>query len=306
VAAQSHVLAGQALRELAPDLDLTRKAKAFLSTDPDTTSAIVFLHGFGGHPVRTWHDFPGAAARDESWHVSDLYFLGFRTSSGSDIDREARRFLDFLKCILPEPPAQLFAASVPHTDPLLTDTLRPHPRPYDDVCLVGHSLGGVVLRKAVLIALGPQVGQAVDASMGEPVRASDLFRGKTTERCVADANLRLFAPAIGGVSLSRFLGLLHSLPLWFVLNFSAAYGELKQGSSMLNSIRDVTNDYASKSQINSLVADICWAEHDSVISKVEYARDRTSEARGRSHSNVCKPAGGYVDPLTFVKLGCQG
>jgi hypothetical protein len=51
---------------------------ARLSPDVSTETAIVFVHGFKGHHLKTWGRLPEMACADESdfWRKADLYFLG--------------------------------------------------------------------------------------------------------------------------------------------------------------------------------------------------------------------------------------
>ncbi len=46
--------------------------------------AIIFVHGFGGDPCKTWDQFPTFLLQNQHIHNWDIYSLGFTCGIGSD------------------------------------------------------------------------------------------------------------------------------------------------------------------------------------------------------------------------------
>lgn len=73
---------------------------ALLSEDSSTDIAVVFVHGFGGHPEKTWRNFQelvdSFAGSFPLWQRCDLYFFKYESISAhiKDSSRKLRVFLD--------------------------------------------------------------------------------------------------------------------------------------------------------------------------------------------------------------------
>jgi len=270
--------------------------RADLTVAEPARAALVFVHGFTGHPVRTWRSFPEAIERDgdDEWHAADVFYLGY-DSVAEEIGRTANRLVRFLRRILPTLPIEFEQTGAPrhdHPPPLLRP---PGQAVYESLGLVGHSQGGVVVRKAVLdvVQLAAPPGSA----------AADAL--------IRDARVRLFAPAIGGARPAGLKGMLLHAPMLgslarVALGRSPSYAELQQGSSVLTILRQQSEDAATRgAAADALEAAIAWADDDQVVSGwTGYRQDRYQVPLDRTdHGSVCKPRIGFRDPLTFVEFG---
>jgi pimeloyl-ACP methyl ester carboxylesterase len=90
--------------------------------------------------------------------------------------------------------------------------------------LVGHSLGGVVLRRALCDA----ADEWLERISEDP---------STPKPCLLEANMRLFSPASAGFRPAGLLGFLSAGPAWLALNMylrsSSAFADLQQDSAVL-------------------------------------------------------------------------
>src|SRR5215472_10892432 len=99
------------------------------------TSALIFVHGFGGDSVGTWQhvqELVDVPPYDTILASSDLFFYDYECTRNK-IERSADRLNDFITQILDD-------RSSIHTG-------QP---PYQSVHLIGHSAGAVVIRQLML------------------------------------------------------------------------------------------------------------------------------------------------------------
>jgi hypothetical protein len=140
----------------------------------------VFLHGFGGSPVSTWNDFMGESREASWWADADMYFVGYHS-----LRREVAAMASYLRTWL---------ASLPG----LPGAEGWEPGNYDELVLVGHSLGGVIVRTMLL-----------DEYRAGPGRAGSLlFTSGLATRA------RLFSPATGGFEPTGPLGVIQATGVW--------------------------------------------------------------------------------------------
>jgi len=103
----------------------------------NNTVAILFVHGFSGDPTKTWGNFPSLLMREKRLNGWDVYSLGYHTGLSLDI------------------------VGIWRADPGLTSlagllatraALEPLKR-YQSMTLIAHSMGGLVVQRAILDAL---------------------------------------------------------------------------------------------------------------------------------------------------------
>ena len=249
---------------------------------------VVFVHGFRGG-VSSWQRFPDASEAGSWWAESDLLFIAYQ-SERENITGVSHR----LRRLLPE--------FYPRLDPgfLTLDgaaVREPATDPYEELFLVGHSLGGVIVRRLLCdVAEG-----WLDALSVEPA---------TPRPSLLDAEVRLFSPASAGFRPGGTLGLLSAGPLWYVLNMhlrrSSAFSDLQPSSMILAETRLRTEAILSSehgSELSALRARILWANPDDVVLTERYRTDLVDDsADGTTHSTVCKPRHpAYTRPWRFVE-----
>jgi hypothetical protein len=185
----------------------------------------------------------------------------------------------------------------------LTSSLRDEPLSYEELIVVGHSLGGVVVRAAV----ADSIERWRDG--GHRLPAPPLVH----------ATVRLFSPAISGARLAGLPGLVQVTPtvgtaLEMYLTRSPSYRDLTDGK-YLPQLQRRTQDLAGKfDTLPALHPAILWADPETVVSCVAYDTDSAVNidyAAGKKHRAVCKPVDApdlrrsYTLPWEFVEAGAR-
>jgi pimeloyl-ACP methyl ester carboxylesterase len=262
-----------------------------ISRSENVSTAIVFVHGFGGNACGTWNDFH-LMVDEIDWHSwfseSDLFFFDYR-SVWERIHSSSDRLLTFLDQAVFHPNPRHFTVKlepllvepeVESIEPQLNEVLvLPDNRRYAQVVLVGHSEGGVVIRNAV-----------DKKSSGN----SQILR----------CHLRLFAPAIGGYAPAGLVGTLWNSPflgkvLDALLRATPAYQDLRR-IKWLEKLRGKTERNARrKKSTPAFRANILWGRRDYVVNPDKYDDD-LERFEEQGHIGVCKPKSIYPVPLELV------
>lgn len=246
---------------------------------------IVFIHGWNGRAAKTWGGFQQPPS-DPWWEAADLLFVNYRStkeSATATADRLRSRINDFY----PKPNlGMLIREGVSAREDTSTN--------YEELILVGHSLGGVVIRRALVDAM-------------DEWRVQGLIPERRPQ--ILDAQQRLFSPASAGFLPRGALAALHVAPIWWVCEMflvqGGAYLDLKAGSQILESTRRRTESYSPDApDASALAAYILWANPEKVVVPERYDNDaRSQTADGRTHRTVCKPEKTYEMPFSFVQSG---
>lgn len=187
---------------------------------------------------------------------------------------------------------------VPHQAAMEVGGIRPRDdveSPYQELVVVGHSLGGVIARRAM-----------ADAAQE---RDDSLRAGVTPEAPeILGARLVLFSPASAGFRAAGLLGAVRASSFWpalfMYLSRSSAFTDLQPGSVTLETTRRRTEDLVAAGE-SSLRAKILWAKPDDVVISERYDSDFVANTVPvpKDHSSVCKPNGSYQVPLRFTSTG---
>lgn len=260
--------------------------------------AVVFVHGFSGDADKTWSDFyrlpDNPATASPWWETVDLYFFDyFKQSIFSQISRNTLSLMDFLDFIWPKPDAAMAY--------ILSGLQRTPDFEYEDITLVGHSEGGLLVRKVILET----------ARHNQDIENYRLLHDRSGKpepaaKGLLKADLRLFAPAIGGESISGILGMFAGLPFVTPMTgISAAKLGLAPMATPVTSARKATDDYTEFLSMGCFRAHILWADDEHVVTSEPYQRDHACRnlPLGSDHKSVCKPKSIYPLPLSFVEKG---
>jgi pimeloyl-ACP methyl ester carboxylesterase len=253
---------------------------------------VVFVHGFGGGVTESWDQFlEGGRERPEWWVDSDLLFVGY-SSTRDSIAGVAYRV----------------RTALPRFYPMLSDDLievdglsprEPGVTHYQELYLVGHSLGGVIVRR-ILCDAACEWEDQMKSNTAAPRPA------------VLDARTRLFSPASKGFRPAGWLGALSASPAWpavmMQLRRSSAFTDLQPGSEILVRTEQRTAAHLggpNAAKLDSLRASILWAEPDDVVASERWDGDPTDHFEdGTTHRSVCKPKPRvYTSPWVFVETG---
>jgi pimeloyl-ACP methyl ester carboxylesterase len=249
---------------------------------------VVFVHGFRGGPVASWRQFQLGGQRSNWWRATDLLFVGY-ASERDTILGVSNRLRQALPDFYPYLPDEL-------VEPSRGPAVRPTHGKYEELVLVGHSLGGVVVRRLLCDAAEEWLGELeTDPSTPRPP--------------ILDASLALFSPASAGFRPGGSLGMLRALPLWTYINVylrrSTAYSDLQPSSVFLRETRRRTEAALAgnrSAELKGLRANILWANPDDVVLTERYSSDRPDRsADNTTHRSVCKPDAAYDLPWDFVE-----
>jgi hypothetical protein len=179
---------------------------------------------------------------------------------------------------------------------LINETLAPGVTPrsasfqYDQLVVAAHSLGAVVLRRALL----------------------DLARRTSYLPALARTRFVLFAPAHMGGDIIRLSVLaLQSFSLPFVEAVAKfrcpPLKDLEPGSQTLAQLEAHTTAALASASAGGeatthLIAEcVVHAEHDRIVSKNQFCADPPlTPLPGRDHTTVCKPKAGRMEPLNLL------
>jgi hypothetical protein len=269
-----------------------RRSWVLYASHSEPIRLVVFVHGFGGKTVKTWNQFALSGHIGEWWRRSDMLFVGYHSLQERPGETAAwirKRLSDFY----PSPPADLLEAD----DSLVRE---PSKQSYSELFLVGHSLGGVILRLALL--------QQARSWLFEE-REFDLSAARPR---LLEGNLRLFSPASAGFQPAGLLAILTSVfSLGMVaLEGAPSFTALRRDSELLSRTREETEALVSShgGDLAALRAHIMWARPERVVERDGYRTDYEAESLvpERDHSEVCKPLPGYEHPRRFVETGRHG
>lgn len=253
-------------------LPFGRKSEALWSLKP-TGTALVFVHGFGGNAVTTWMQFPSLLQSEPRLSGHDLLFFGYdglttRAIPNADL---LIRFLDALN----DDPAGLANTSVASAK--RTNTFK-----YEKIVLVGHSLGAVVSRQALI----------------------DAYRKKRS--WPNKVRLVFFAPAHSGANIialaTMFLGGLALAPLAAIMNLGfKPLQDLKVDSTTLRVLAEQTRSAIEQGRRNLIAECIVHARNDAVVESAVFCEDPPAEfIDGKGHRTLCKPQQDFIEPLNYV------
>jgi alpha-beta hydrolase superfamily lysophospholipase len=250
---------------------------AHWSVNPDKT-ALVFVHGFSGAAADTWLEFPRLLTGDARASGIDLMFYGYDglfTQAGTSAD-QLEEFLDAVG----KNPSSLFPNFV----------RRGAEFAYSRIVVAAHSLGAVIVRRALLDA----------ASYKETWPARVRFV--------------LFAPAHRGAYVALLASEFLSGQEWFIGKLAGSVAQynvpllndLSDGSPVLaDLLADTRKALRSAADAPYLVAHaVVWAQQDKVVRNARFANDPRPARFPKDHQNVCKPSDAFLDPLEKVVAAC--
>jgi pimeloyl-ACP methyl ester carboxylesterase len=251
-----------------------RSIRAIWSRNP-SGRALLFIHGYGGNPVGTWADFHELLPMEAQAAPCDMIFYDY-DGLRADMMASAEIFRQFLVSLFGRP-AALINTSLP------VSAARPAEFRYKEIIVVGHSLGAVIARFAILQAHGA----------GMP--------------WVANLKLILFAPAHMGASVVTLaLSVISGLPFLMlaagVIRFqSPLIDQLKKGSDELKNLGEQTKKALGTGKCDCLIArKVIHAEDEKIVSNLQFCSDPPAIPFAGDHFSVCKPKHNFPDPLNQV------
>jgi pimeloyl-ACP methyl ester carboxylesterase len=298
---------------------------ALLSNQLPKRTAAVFIHGFDGDPSGTWQHLQSMLdlmAVCHPWILhTDFYFYGY-TNFDTLLQANAQECLAFIRRVFPSPRIELFNTSVLGWS-FSTDQLQQRlsaerqvlvPDKYERLLLVGHSLGGALLRLAVWEAFRDAVN-ANPPAIGQQY-PDPKFDGRLidTDQFLS-ADLCLFAPAHLEISESSVLGviarILRKIPYFGEVLLGAiglalpVFPTVSGGDQVLSDVRNYTEGaWDQHRYVPALRARIMWGGSDRIVNAWGFKHDSPVEyVNGVGHMTICKPSWDFTRPFDFLSYG---
>jgi pimeloyl-ACP methyl ester carboxylesterase len=258
-----------------------------LLANQNANTALLFVHGWGGSASGTWEDFQRAVRFSPETAAADAFFLNYptRRTTVPFCAGEARRFL---RDLLHDPANTMVNGSLPRGVARRAPGIR-----YDRVVVIAHSMGAVVVRRALLDLDRPDAANALD----------DADRAKI--------RLLFFAPAHTGSTLPLLIasGLgLDAVPGAKMLGelLSVRYRSLRDlaiGSRFLGKLAGDNaaareRRQAAGASTGHLIAFVFHAENDKVVEQDDFDLDPPLDGvMDKHHRSLCKPDETYRKPV---------
>lgn len=247
-----------------------KNTSAFLTIDKPK-NLVIFVHGFNGKATGTWGEFPDLIRNTNDFVNSDVIFYGYDSLKGQ-ANNNAVTFYSFLNYICENSPNNLG-----YKRHHLEDDFR-----YQQILIVAHSLGAIVVRRALLNA-----------------NTENKF-------WLPNCKMVLFAPAHKGARIQNLI--IESLPS--VGKIITGLGLLKipvlddlrpTSQTILNLIAD-SQYYLNQNKGQFTIAHkVIWANNEVVVHNDQFCNDPPPTLiDNKSHSSVCKPRASYPDPYLIV------
>jgi pimeloyl-ACP methyl ester carboxylesterase len=264
---------------------------AMLLTAPVADTAIVFVHGWGGSAEGTWAEFPSAIRAMPEAAQADAFFLNYPSRKLS-VAVCAGETKEFVHDLLRVPGANVVNLSLP-------DDVTPRALAwrYARLVLVGHSMGAVVIRRALLDmdrALAPDGLTPAEASGIRLLLFAPAHRGSSLPDLVASG---LGLDSLPGASLVGGLVSMHFRSLKDLREDSQALKLLLEDSRTGRARRG-----AKHQPDNDLHASVLHAINDKVVVQDRFDEDLDGRPiPNRNHRSSCKPSETYRRPVEELR-----
>lgn len=235
-------------------------------------TCVIYVHGYGGRAVTTWGEFPDLAMERPEFEQVDLIFLGYESRS-----RTAAFNVGVLyKAVC------LLAEQAPEVIRRVGGPERADDFAYERIILVGHSLGGALVR---------------DVAMS----AKEMGKGWADEMTLA-----LFAPAHLGANIIELV----TLGLGFLKYLGALEAILRVKSPVLNDLKKGSDYLAELLAKANRIGIHCTtqaklvvhASGDQIVVHNVFFRDPPATPYDQhDHVSCCKPIRlSFQDPVTHL------
>jgi len=259
-------------------------SRSHFSFHPIPHGCVVFVHGFGAGATKAWVEFPKVLPLRAEASDYDLLFYGydgvFDTAAYSSSD-----FLEFLTAIATDPSGLVVNPSLPAVATRRSGGLR-----YNKILICAHSLGSVIVRKALIESRRLEPG-----STWQDVVTLLLFapahKGASIIQLASQALMSLTIPFIGGAIEAVLKGKMRVLM------------DLEEGCKTLADLEAATlaslgPGYSANSHLRAYVV---HGKKDLIVRQESFGGDyKTAWVKTKGHAAVCKPTGTYSAPTDYV------
>lgn len=240
------------------------------------THLVIFVHGFGGSPAKTWPAFPALIAEKAPPPHFDYLFYGYDGVT-LQANSSAQAFATMLYDFLADP-----AAIINQT---IATSWQRAPFAYQRIVIAAHSLGAVVTRGALLHAYRRR-------QEGVVVPWLDSVR------------LALFAPAHHGAYAAKIAYAALTGESWSLLKLGTLFAtsslplldDLQPQSTIIQELhkrtQTVIDEFKAQGKaVPSFIRAeaVLWALRDKVVVNNPFFEDAPEESLDTGHLGVCKP-----------------
>jgi len=241
-------------------------------------SLVIFVHGFIGHSTDTWESFPSLIKDGAEFENSDVIFYGYE-SLKYQANNNALKFYKFLKYVFENHPNKLG-----HKRDGLPDDFR-----FNKIVIVAHSLGAIIVRRAL------------------------LYAKHENKEWINICKMILFAPAHKGTRLENLMRI-HLPPLFnIILTIGMVkypvFADLKPDSITLKQLLEDTEKYIVQNDGEFTKAlKVIWAEEENIVYNENFGKDPIpDEIEGKDHIEICKPEkDNFIKPYEIVAKALIG
>jgi hypothetical protein len=266
------------------------ESQVLLAPRPAPADAIVFVHGWGGNAGDTWETFPQAVCMLPEAGNADIFFLDY-PSVRSQVPFCSAQLRRFLVDLVRNPSTSIVNGSLPRNA-----LKRAHSARYERICIVAHSMGAAISRRAL---------------MDLDQRTADGL----TDKELAAFRLLFFAPAHSGSSIPLLIG--SGLGINFLPGAKAvgallrlwlqSLRDLEEGSPFLTELLQscqrlrAERTHSGRSIVH-LRATVYHAHNDRVVSQNNFDQDPPFHpVMNQTHRSICKPNKTYHSPLEALR-----
>lgn len=221
------------------------------------SSLIVFVHGFNGSSTDTWDEFPALIKSSDRYSNHDVIFYGY-DSLKKQANNSALEFYNFLKVIA-------------EGDSMQLGYQRDRKTEYQSIVIVAHSLGSIIVRRALLNAKAELQSWLFLTRM---VLFAPAHRGARVQKIVSES-----LPLVGRIIVGLgFLG----VPI---------LDDLRPDSQTIVNLIADTENLLNQNQGDFTIAHrVIWAEKERVVHNERFCQDPIAiEVNDKTHTKVCKP-----------------
>ena len=238
---------------------------------------VVFVHGFRGKAVSTWSDFPKFVDQCRGCAMSDLLFYGY-SSRGQQALAMATDFVQALNTIWADP-----GALGVHSLAFMQQ--RGKSEPWKKVVLIGHSLGAIIIRRALIDCL-------LDGNAGY----DQSHWSRKNVMC-------LYAPAHKGARIIPLLTATFSpagIPVTPVLRvIYSCLDDLEKDSLTLKELESDYDKLPLREKEIATAVCVLRAQKEGVVYLNRFGNDAgAQQINDRGHMGVCKPKAKFLDPVS--------
>lgn len=247
-----------------------KNSSAFLTLD-NPTSLVIFVHGFNGKATGTWNEFPDLIRTNNDFANSDVIFYGYDSLKGQ-ANNNAIKFYRALCSVCESNPNNLGYKR----DSIAEDFN------YQRILIVAHSLGAIIVRRALLNAKNENKPWLVNCRM---VLFAPAHKGAKIQNLVAES-----LPTIGKILAG--LGFL----------FIPVLDDLQPNSQTIQNLITDSQAYLKQNTGQFTIAhEVVWANGEIVVHNQQFCNDPVATLiDGESHTSICKPRANYLCPYNIV------